>query len=157
MSNEMRLLQTNNISISAQLYKLLHAFIPTLDPESAVYSITNISLLALVFLVGTVAAVSAKTDLSRYSICFAIVTLIPSISYFFTIIFAILPFLEYVRCFDELDKKKRIFYFISFAFLFTTVFVFPKYFVIHSLFIMAVFAVETATVAKELTQKLKKA
>ena len=76
-----------------------------------------------------------------------------TISYFYTIIFAILPFLEYVRCFDTLEKNKRIFYFISFAFLFTTVFVFPKYFVIHSLFIMAIFAVETLTVAKELINR----
>ena len=149
MSNELRLLGTNNISISAQLYKLVHVFVPQLTAESDIYSITNIIVIAFVFLIGTYSAITAKTDLSRYSICFAIVTLVPSISYFYTIIFAILPFLEYIKVFDTLSKAKKIFYFASFTFLFTTIFVFGKFFVIHSLVIMTIFAVEAVTVIRE--------
>lgn len=157
LSNEQRLLATNNISISAQLYKVIHIFSKDPTANAAVYGVTNIILLIAVFLVGTFSAITAKTNLTRYSICFAIVTLIPSISYFYTMIFAILPFLEYIRTFDTLGKAKRIFYFASFAFLFTALLVFPKFFVIHSLIIMAIFAAETATVIKELMARRIKA
>ena len=149
MSNELRLLATNNISISAQLYKLLYLFDHSITSESAIYTVTNLSILILVFLFGTYSAVATKSDLSRYSICFAIVTLIPSISYFYTIIFALLPFLEYIRVFDTLHQKKRVFYFAAYLFLFTAILVFPKFFVIHSLVIMAIYGIEVATVIKE--------
>ena len=149
MSNELRLLANNNISISAQIYKLLHLFVPKLTAESIIYSVFNLSLLAIVFALGTYTAVATRSNLSRYSICFAVVTLIPSISYFYTMIFAILPFLEYIRVFDTLSKRKQIFYFCAFAFLFSAILVFPKYFVIHSLVIITIFIAETRSVIKE--------
>ena len=149
MSNELRLLANNNISISAQIYKLLHLFVPKLTAESIIYSVFNLSLLAIVFALGTYTAVATRSNLSRYSICFAVVTLIPSISYFYTMIFAILPFLEYIRVFDTISKRKQIFYFCAFAFLFSAILVFPKYFVIHSLVIITIFIAETVSVIKE--------
>ena len=149
MSNEFRLLATNNISISAQLYKLLYLFDHSITSESTVYTVSNLVILIAVFLLGTYASIATKSDLSRYSICFAIVTLIPSISYFYTIIFAILPFLEFIRVFDTLQKNKRIFYFAAYLFLFTSLFVFAKFFVIHSLVIIAIYVTEILSVIKE--------
>ena len=153
MSNEVRLLATNNISISAQIYKLLYLFDHKITSESIVYTVVNVAVIALVFIVGTYAATATKSDLSRYSICFAIVTLIPSISYFYTIIFALLPFLEFIRVFDTLSQKKRIFYFAAYLFLFTAILVFPKFFVIHSLVIMAIYVTEVTTVIIERRNK----
>ncbi|MBQ8140583.1 MAG: DUF2029 domain-containing protein [Clostridia bacterium] len=149
MSSEVRLLETNNLSISAQLYKLLHLFVPRLSAESAIFSVINLTTLALVFAISTYAAIATKNTLSRLSICFAIVVLIPSISYFYVIIFALLPFLEYIRVYGTLGIKKRVLYFIAFMFLFTAFFVFPKNFTIHSLIIIAILALEIASVIRE--------
>lgn len=152
MSNELRLLANNNLSISAQLYKLLHLFIPRLSAESTVFSVINLSVLAIVFALSTYASIVTKSDFSRYAICFAIVVLIPSISYFYVIIFSILAFLEYIRVYREMRIEKRIFYFIAFLFLFMSFVVIAKNFIPHSLFIMAILAIEIVSVIKERIQ-----
>ena len=158
MSDELRLIATNNLSISAQLYKLLHLFIPRLSPESPVFSVINLAALLIVFAIGTYAAVATKSNLSRYAICFAVVILIPSISYFYVIIFALLPFLEYIRTYNTLGLGKRIFYFLAFMFLFITPFVIAKDFTLHSFTIIAIFIVEVVSVIRErLNAKKKKA
>ena len=152
MSNEVRLLATNNLSISAQLYKLLHLFVPGLSAESTLFSVINLTVIFAVFAISTYAAIATKSNFSRYAICFAIVVLIPTISYFYVIIFSILAFLEYIRIYGEMNIKKRIFYFIAFLFLFTSFVVIAKNFIPHSLIIMAILAVEIISVIKERQQ-----
>ncbi len=149
MSDETRLLATNNLSISAQLYKLLHLFIPRLSAESAVFNVISWSALILVFAISTYAAIATKSNFSRYAICFAVVVLIPSISYFYIIIFAILPFLEYIRTYRNMGLEKRIFYFLAFMFLFITPFVFTKNFTLHSFTIIAILTLEIVSVIRE--------
>ena len=158
MSDELRLIATNNLSISAQLYKLLHLFIPRLSAESPVFSVINLAALLIVFAIGTYAAVATKSNLSRYAICFAVVILIPSISYFYVIIFALLPFLEYIRVYNTLGLGKRIFYFLAFMLLFITPFVIAKDFTLHSFTIIAIFIIEIVSVIRErLNAKKQKA
>ncbi|MBQ7384344.1 MAG: DUF2029 domain-containing protein [Clostridia bacterium] len=152
MSNELRLLATNNLSISAQLYKLLHLFVPRLSAESTVFSVINLAVIFVVFALSTYAAIATRSNFSRYAICFAIVVLIPSISYFYVIIFSILAFLEYIRVYGDMNIKKRIFYFIAFLFLFTSFVVIAKNFILHSLIIMAILAIEIISVIKERQQ-----
>ena len=149
MSNELRLLANNNLSISAQLYKFLHLFIPRLSAESTIFSVINLSVIVIVFALSTYASIVTKSDFSRYAICFAIVVLIPSISYFYVIIFSILAFLEYIRVYSEMRIEKRIFYFIAFLFLFMSFVVIAKNFIPHSLFIMAILVIEIVSVIKE--------
>ena len=149
MSNEMRLLATNNLSISSLIYKILHFFIPILSAESTVYTVINLCALAIVFATSTYAAIATQSNFSRYAICFAIVVLIPTISYFYVIIFAILPFLEYIRVYSQLSIKKRCFYFFAFSFLFLTPFIVAKNFVVHALIITLILAIEIISVFSE--------
>lgn len=149
MNDEVRLLGANNLSISAQLYKLLHLFIPRLDAESLIFSIISLAAMLLVFLVSTYTAIATKNDFSRHIICFSVVMLIPSISYFYVIIFASLPFLEFIKRYDTLSLNKRIFYFLSFMFLFLSPLILAKNFIVHSAIILAFLIVETVSVIKE--------
>lgn len=153
MSDEIRLLAPNNLSISALLYRFLHMFIPRLDAESTIFSVINLACMLAVFGISTYASIATRNNFSRYIICFAIVILIPSISYFYVIIFAILPFLEYVRSYAALSLKKRVLYFVSFMFLFTAIFVLPKNFILHSFVILLLLTVEIVSVIQERLKK----
>lgn len=155
MSNEVRLLGANNLSISALIYKFLHLFIPKLSSDSLIFSTINLSVIIVVFALSTFSAIATKNNFSRYAICFAIVVLIPTISYFYVIIFAILPFLEYIRSYSAMGISKRIFYFAAFLFLFVTAFLLPKNFILHSLIILAILIVEVASVMKEMSARKK--
>lgn len=157
MSDETRLLATNNLSISAQLYKLLHLFIPRLSAESPIFNVLSLAAMLAVFAVSTYTAIVTKSNLSRFAICFAVVILIPSISYFYVIIFAILPFLEYIRVYSTLELSKRIFYFLAFMLLFITPFVIAKDFTMHSFTIIAILIVEVVSVIKERVNARKQA
>jgi hypothetical protein len=148
MTNEVRLIGKNNLSISALLFKILLIFNPALTAENAVFSTVNIALLAIIFVVSTVAAVGTKSDFTRMVICSSIVILIPSISYFYVLIFTLLPFLEYTKTAENMSTKKSVLYFISFLFLFVTFFVLPKNFIIHSLVVILLLFVEIIGVLK---------
>lgn len=149
MSTEDRLLGTNNISISAQLYKLLTLISPSVSETSPVYTVSSMALMVITFLLSTYTAIATRKDFSRYVICFCVVTLIPTISYFYTIIFAIVPFLEYIRQFGAMSLHKRIFYFFAFNILFITPLMFGIFFIHQSLTIMAMLVFELTEVVKE--------
>lgn len=153
MSNELRLLGPTNLSISAFIYKFLHLFVPKLSSDSLIFTLINLSALIVVFAFSTFCAIVAKNDFSRYVICFAIITLIPSISYFYIIIFAILPFLEYIRSYSSMSMQKRIFYFAAFLFLFVTAFLLVMNYIVHSLVILSILTVEIISVIKETVKK----
>lgn len=155
MSNELRLLGLNNLSMSAHLYRFLHIFIRSLDAESMLFSIINLSVLGILFLASTVAAIATRSDFSRYVICFAIVLLVPSISYFYVLIFAILPFMEYLRTYAQISLPKRIFYFFAFMVLFLTPLILAQNFTFHSAVVIAMLAVELVTVFCELKSRKK--
>ena len=159
MSNELRLLGTNNLSMTAHLYRFLNLFIRKLDAESVLFSVINLSVLILMFLISTFAAVATKSNFSRYVICFAIVLLIPSISYFYVLIFAILPFMEYLRTYSQMSLERRVFYFFAFMVLFLTPLIVAQNFTPHSIVVIAMLVVELVSVFKELKagRKLKKA
>ena len=155
MSNELRLLGLNNLSMSAHLYRFLHLFIRSLDAESVLFSVINLSVLAVLFLISTVAAIATKSNFSRYVICFAIVLLVPSISYFYVLIFAILPFMEYLKIYASLSLPKRVFYFFGFMVLFLTPLILAQNFTFHSAVVIAMLIVELVSVFGELKNKKK--
>lgn len=149
MTNEVRLLGRNNLSISALLFKILWIFNPSLTAENTLFSTLNIAILALIFIISTVAAIGTKNNFTRMVICSSIVILIPSISYFYVLIFTILPFLEYTKTAEKMPTKKSILYFVSFLFLFVTFFVLPKNFIIHSLIVILLLFTEIIGVFKK--------
>ena len=152
MSNESRLLGFNNLSISALIFKTLRIFSPTLTSESTLFSIINVTILSVVLLFSTVAAIATKNDFSRLLICSAIVVLIPSISYFYVIIFTVLPFIELLLKYNDHNKK----YFYAFLFLYVSLFVLPLFFIPHSIIIIALLSFEVINVLKkEVSLKIK--
>ena len=153
MSNELRLLGLNNLSMSAHLYRFLHVFIRSLEAESTLFSVINLSVLLLMFLVSTFAAIVTKSDFSRYVICFAIVLLVPSISYFYVLIFALLPFMEFLRTYREMSLPKRVFYFFAFMVIFLTPLILAQNFTLHSLVVIAMLALELVSVFGEIKSR----
>ncbi len=146
MSNESRLIGFNNLSISALLFKVIRVLFPSLTPESTAFSVFNIIVLSFTFLLSTVAAIATKNDFSRLIICSATVVLIPSISYFYVIIFTLLPFLEILLTnYQETATRK---YFYSFLFLYVSLFVLPIFFIPHSIVIIVLLISEVAKVLK---------
>ena len=155
MSNEVRLLGANNLSMSAHLYRIFHIFLRSLDAESALFSAINLSVLVVLFLVSTFAAIATKSDFSRYVICFAIVLLVPSISYFYVLIFAILPFMEYLRSYATMSLQKRVFYFFAFMVIFLTPLILAMNFTFHSATVIVMLIVEIVSVLRELQSRKK--
>ncbi len=143
MSNESRLIAFNNLSLSALIFKILYIFAPNLTAESTLFWVLNVSTLALIFLLSTVAAIATRNDFSRLLICAAIVVLIPSISYFYVIIFTILPFLEFLLN-NSMERK----YLYSFLFLYVSLLVVPIFFIPHSIIIILLLLGEVVKVLK---------
>ncbi|MBE6577867.1 MAG: DUF2029 domain-containing protein [Ruminococcaceae bacterium] len=147
MSTEHRLLEGNNLSISAFIYKIFSLFV-NITPDFPAFNIVNICVLSVVFLCSTVAAVYTRNSFSRAAIASAIVILVPSISYFYILIFALLPFMEFLRGYEDMDKRRRILYTVTFLFLFLTPTILAKNFIVHSLLIIIMLGVECARVFK---------
>ena len=145
--NEIRLDAGNNMSLTALIYKIFGIF--TDDPETMTsYTVVNLACIILLFLAATFFAVIAKSDFSRYVIATAVVVLIPSISYFYVLVFSILPFMEYLAHYDELPKHKQRLYFWLFAFLLFTPLIITQFFLPHTLVLLTMVAVECLSVYK---------
>jgi hypothetical protein len=145
MSTEHRLLEGNNLSISALIYKIFSLF-SNIKPDNTAFNIVNYCVLGAVFVVATVAAVYTKNNFSRAAIASAIVILVPSISYFYILAFTLLPFMEFIRGYEDMDKKRRALYLLTFLFIFLTPTILAKNFIVHSLLVMIMLGVECARV-----------
>ena len=141
-SNSVRLFGRNNLSLTADLYKLLAFLTPLENETSAVFEAFSMVVIVLTFLLSTAVAVTTKSNFTRYVICFAMVALIPTVSYYYITIFAILPFLEFIRTSESMKPSHRAFYTFGFLFLFTTVLIVGYAFFLHSCVIVAMLALE---------------
>ena len=151
-----RLLSGVNLSLSSALCKLLDLFLP-IGAAFSVFRYVNLALLIAVFLMATVTATFTKSDFSRALIAAAIVVLIPSISYFYVLIFTLIPFFEFIKSYDSYSRKKQLFYTVCFLFLFFTPTILLKNFIIHALVVMVMLVTESYEVTrKELLPILKK-
>ncbi len=145
--NEIRLDAGNNMSLTALIYKIFGLFSD--DPESLVaYAAVNAVCILLLFGIGTVFAIVAKSNFSRYIIATSIVVLIPSISYFYVLIFAILPFMEFIRNYDSFSPKRQRMYCGLFMFLLFTPLIMTQFFVPQTLVLLFMFGTECIYVYK---------
>ena len=152
-SNNLRLVEGNNLSITSLLYRLFYLFSPS-AAESTAFSIINISLLVAVFAVATVCAVYTRSDLSRHVIAAAIVILIPSVSYFYVLIFTLLPFMEFLKNYDEMEMRKKRLYTVLFLVIFLSPLILSKNFIFQSLAVAVMLVTEcTRVVKKEILSK----
>lgn len=149
MGEDHRLLATNNLSISALVYKAVHLIVPSTTSDSVWYSVLNIGTIAITFAIATFCAVYTKNEFSRYVIAASMVILIPSISYFYVLIFICIPFMEYIKTADTMGTKRATFYLFAFFFLFATCFILAKNFIPHSLIVLTMFIIETVRIFKD--------
>ena len=142
-----RLLSGVNLSLSSLVCKIV-----SLLPSSAILDTVchhiNLVLLIATFLIATVLAVFTKSDFSRALIAAAVVVLIPSISYFYVLIFTLIPFFEFLIAYDSFSKRQKGFYSICFLLLFFTPMILTKYFIAHTLIIILMLIVETRKVTQ---------
>ena len=147
MSESDRLLATRNLSISSILYKIFFLF----STPGALFRYVNLFVLIAVFLLATVTASYTRSHFSRYVIAAGIVILVPSISYFYVLIFAFLPFMEFIRTYDSLKKFKQVLYTVLFAIIFFTPLIMPQQFIIQSAAVIVMFTIECKDIlSKEL-------
>ena len=148
MSESERLLSGKNLSITALLYKIFF-FLSNGSFSQNVFYAVNLLLIALVFIIAAVTASFTKSNFSRCTIASAIILLIPSISYFYVLVFEILPFMEFIHSYDTIQKKKRTVYSVFFFFLFFTFSVLAKNFLFHSLIILVMLCMECVHVIRK--------
>lgn len=147
MSNGLRLIAGNNLSLTSLLYKLFYLFSPAVA-DGNVFGTVNLVLIALVFAVAVVTAVYTRSDFSRFVIASSVVILIPSISYFYVLIFTFLPFMEFLKGYDSMPVLKQRLYTVLFLFIFFTPFIIAKNFIFHAIAVIIMLSVECRSVIK---------
>ncbi len=148
MSDTKRLLSLRNLSVPSMLYKLFYLISPALA-ASAAYTAVNWTLLIVIFITASITAILTRSHFSRSVIASAVVILIPSISYFYVLIFAAIPFMEYLISYESFPAWKQKLYGIFFMFLFFTLFLLPQCFIPHGLIMITMMIMEERTVLKE--------
>ncbi len=147
MSDAERFISFLNLSLTALIYKIVYIFSPTAAASSA-FDIFNLVMIGIVFICATVTAVVTRSNLSRAVICTAIIMLIPSVSYFYVLIFSIIPFMEYLKEYNNLSKKNRITYGCLLMFLMFTPILFSLFLLPHSLIIIFMMVYEQLRVVR---------
>ncbi len=156
-SNPARLIAANNLSVTAMLYKLFR-LVSVSAADSSVFSAVNLCALLAIFAVSTVTAVYTRSSFSRTAIAASVAILIPSVSYFYVLIFAFLPFMEFIRGYDSFSSAKRGLYIAIFSLLLLTPTLIPFNYIPHSAAVMVMLVVECVGVIKnEMLRKRKKA
>ena len=151
--NELRLIEGNNLSITSILYRIAYVL---RIPDSG-FNVINVVVLLCVFAVATVTAIFTRSDFSRLVIASAVVVLIPSVSYFYVLVFTMLPFMEFLMNYEKLPISKQRLYFVLFTVLFLTPLILSKYFILQSLAVIVMLTVECVGVFKnELSVRLRK-
>jgi hypothetical protein len=144
------LLSGTNLSLTSIMYKLFD-FISPASANGKFFSVLNISILVIIFVLASITATVTRSTLSRTVIAASVLILIPSVSYFYVLIFEIIPFIQFIKDYDGIDKKKRTLYSALFFFLFFTLTILPAYFILHSLAVFIMFAIECySVISKEI-------
>lgn len=136
-----RLLSPSNLSLSSTLCKLLCLFSPK-EFTTVLFQQIHIFSVITVFLIATITASLTQSTLSRSVIAAGVVVLIPSISYFYVLIFFLIPFFEFLKSYEAHSKRKKSFYLLCFALLFFTPTILLKNFILHALTVIAMLGVE---------------
>ena len=157
MFKEKRFLSMINLSLPSLTYKLFYLFSPSLA-SSSVFSVVSAVLLGLSFAVAVVTAVITRSDFSRSVIAASIIIMIPTVSYFYVLVFFFLPFMEFIKQADEISSKKKTLYTAFFIFLYSCIFLLPQCFIPHALIVIAMFSIEVVSVIrKEILPRFSKA
>ena len=141
MNEGERLLSERNLSLPSLLFKLLHNLLA--EPVTpSLFRYASLVVFVIVFALATTSASYTKSTFSRSVIASSVVVLLPSISYFYVLIFMLIPFFEFLNSYNTHSKRKRGFYSILFLFLFLTPTILAANFLIHALIVLLMLSVE---------------
>lgn len=142
-----RWLSMRNLSLSSLLYKIFYLIAPA-AADSIPFIVVNVTVLGLFFLTATVTGIATRSPFARALIASAVVVLFPTVSYFYVLTFTIIPFMEFIRHYDELSRRKQRLYTAGFFVLFFTAFLLPQCFIPHSVVLLAMFLSEAVGVIR---------
>ncbi|MBO5939159.1 MAG: DUF2029 domain-containing protein [Clostridia bacterium] len=155
MFNGERLLSLRNLSLSSLIYKTFYLISPTLA-NSTFFAVFSLCLLLFTFAMAVVTAIFTKSTLSRSMIAAGIIILIPTVSYFYVLVFTFLPLMEFIKSVDEISERRKTLYTVLFLFLYSCCFLLTQCFVPHAIIVIAMLVIEEASVIrKELLPRLK--
>ncbi len=147
MSTNERLLSLRNISMTSLLYKAFYVISPAVA-DSAAFSIINWVALGAIFLISTPLAIVTKSNFSRSLIATSVILLIPSVTYFYVLIFMVIPLMEFLFHCEDFSPRKRTAYQIIFMLLFFTPFIMPQFYIPHALIVVGLWVTELVTVTR---------
>ena len=147
ITDNLRLLEPNNLSTTSLLYKVFYLISPN-AANSNVFSFVNLGVIIVLFVLSAITASITRSAFSRSVIAASIVILIPSISYFYILSLTTIPFMEFIKNYDNFDRRKQLIYKLFFGFIFFTPFIIAKNFIIHALIILSMLIIENYNVVK---------
>lgn len=151
-----RFLSMRNLSLSSLLYKLFYWISPAFANSSS-FTTLSLCLLFITFALAAATAVLTRSDFSRSLIAASIIILIPTVSYFYVLVFSFLPFMEFIKHENEFTKKKRRLYTILFLFLYSCIFLLTQCFIPHAIIIIAMLLIEEISIIfKEILPRFQK-
>jgi len=112
-SKESRIFAPKNLSASSLLAKIMALF----SSEAAVEPIMDwlqYIPMAAVFIVCVIFALRSKNSFSTSVFVMCGMTLVPTVSYFYLVIFTIFPLIEFIKANKAMPKYKRIYYTVFF-------------------------------------------
>jgi hypothetical protein len=112
------------------------------------FSIINLSVIIIIFAVSTVLATVTRSNFSRALIASSVLILVPSISYFYVLIFSIIPFMEFIKNYNSFGRKKQAVYVAAYFFMLFTLSLLTKNYIVHSLVLLAMFIIECHGIIK---------
>lgn len=149
---EGRITGATNISAPSVFAKLI-ALIFDGRAETVLTSVFKWLSSVSIFVVSVIFGLKAKNDFSLSIIVMCAITLIPSVSYFYLIIFAIVPIMEFIKCRKNMSKARKYYYTAFFLFNgFIALAAFSDYTVIAVLY-MVTLVFETVNIKKESKEK----
>lgn len=156
MFNGERLLSLRNLSLSSLIYKAFYLISPALA-NSSFFGILTLCLLVLTFITAALTATLTSSHFSRSMIAAGIIILIPTVSYFYVLVFTFLPLMELMMHAEELSSRRRTLYTVFFLFLYSCCFLLTQCFVPHAIIVIVMLAIEEITVIrKELLPRFQK-
>ncbi len=150
-----RLTSGKNLSLSSLLAKLISALSPQGFEKSA-FDAIQYTAMGLFLLLSAITASITKSSLSRAVIASAVVALIPPVSYFYVLIFLLIPFLEFVRSYENIPKPKQRLYTALFCFLFFSPTILAQQYILHTVAIILMSAIEIKDVLQKKRLQKKK-
>lgn len=148
MNEGERLLSERNLSLPSTLFKLFYNVLPA-HVLPSFFRYASLAVFLSVFAVATITASYTKSTFSRSVIAASVVVLLPSISYFYVLIFMLIPFFEFLKSYDMNSPKNRCFYTVLFLFLFLAPTILAANFLIHALIVLLMLSVEIRNVFKK--------